>query len=482
MGRMRAGLLGALVATGLLAVAPAAPGAAAPEGGGVDPVAAHWTAGRMRAAIPRDLVLDERGLAFRQGARGVLVPHGHAAGQLSAASAPKAKPTPSAKPGGGDRTPPSIGALDPASGATIGGSHTFEATVTDTSGVQSVSFRITLPSGTTQSFGAVSGANNVWSSTISGFSSGSGWSWQVVARDRAKPANTATSAPTPFTVDTGAGGGGGGGGDVVTNAAWTGGGTVQRAAGRIFFEMPSNSRLTKWVGYVCSGTVAEEPATGRSVIITAAHCVYDDVHKVFARNVLFIPDQDGTTGAGTDRDCSNDPIGCWTPTFGVVDRGWTTRVFPDNIPWDYAFYVVRDTGAHSGSAASSEALATAAGDLPVQLSPAPAAGATTHALGYSYSEDPSFMYCAEPLGTEPSYGDWWLSQCGLSGGSSGGPWLQPVDSGEGPIVSVNSWGYTNQPGMGGPRLHDTSAGCVFSRAQSQPFDAVSTSRGAVADC
>ena len=57
-------------------------------------------------------------------------------------------------------------------------------------------------------------------------------------------------------------------------------------------------------------------------ILTAAHCVYDDVNKAFARNVLFIPDQAGTTGAGTDQDCSNDPVGCWEPSHGVVDVDW----------------------------------------------------------------------------------------------------------------------------------------------------------------
>jgi hypothetical protein len=470
MGRMRAGIVGVLVAAGVLALAPAGPGAAAPRGDRGDAVAAHWTAARQRAAIPRDLVIDQRGLAFRRGARGTLVPHGHGAGQLYA-SAPKAKPAPGAKPGSGDKTPPTIGTRDPAPGATIGSSHTFKATVTDASGVQSVTFRITLPNGTSQSFAAGAGANGVWSTTVSGFTDGAGWSWTVIAKDRAKPGNTATSAATSFIVS--GAGGGGGGGSAVTNAPWTGGGTVQQAAGRIYFEMPSNSRGTIWSGYVCSGTVAEDATSGRSVIITAAHCVYDDVHKVFARNVIFIPDQDGTTGAGTDRDCSNDPIGCWTTSFGVVDVDWTTRTFPANIPWDYAFYVVDDQGSHSGTASPSSALDVAAGDLAVQTAAPPSTGALTHALGYSYSDDPSFMYCAEGLATESSYGDWWLGQCELSGGSSGGPWLQPVSSGEGPIVSVNSWGYTNQPGMAGPRLSGTSASCVFGLAKTQSFASVS---------
>ena len=479
MRRMRAGIVGVLVAAGVLAIGPAGSGAAAPQGDGGPSAAAHWTAARQRAAIPRDLVIDERGLAFRQGAKGTLVPHGHTSKQLYASPAPTAQPTPRAKPGAGDTSKPVVTILDPEAGATIGASHTFSATVTDTgTGVGSVTFTIIYPSGSTQSF-STTRSGSTYSTTLQGFTSGS-WSWRVTAKDRAKPANTTVTDPSPFTVSTGGSGGGGGGGSTVTNSPWTGGGTVQRAAGRIYFEMPANKSLTSWVGYVCSGTVAEDATSGRSVIITAAHCVYDDANKAFARNVIFIPDQDGTTGSGTDRNCSNDPIGCWTTSFGVVDTDWTTRTFPANIPWDYGFYVVSDAGAHSGNTASSNALDVAAGDLSVQTATAPATGVTTHALGYSYSEDPNFMYCAQGLGTESSYGDWWLSQCELSGGSSGGPWLQPVNGGDGPIVSVNSWGYTNQPGMAGPRLSGTTAQCVFDLAKAQAFGSVSN-RG-VAGC
>jgi hypothetical protein len=99
---------------------------------------------------------------------------------------------------------------------------------------------------------------------------------------------------------------------------------------------------------------------------------------------------------------------------------------------------------------------------------APATGSVTHALGYSYDVDPQFMYCADPM-EQLDAADWWLPNCGLSGGSSGGPWSQPfnVSTGNGPIISVNSWGYTNQPGMAGPKLSGTSASCVFSRAKAQ---------------
>lgn len=335
-----------------------------------------------------------------------------------------------------------------------------------------MSFVIEYPNGsTTQNFNPSYQGNNVWSIPLQGFSDGH-WRWWVVAKDNGdKGGNTRVSEALDFSV--------GGSvvppdiGDTVANAAWSYGGDIQTSSGRIYFEMPSNPKWKRWSGYVCSGTVVVDGETGRSVILTAAHCVYDDANKAFARNVLFIPNQDQTTGSGTDTNCKNDPIGCWAPSYGVVDVDWTTSVFPDNIPWDYAFYVVSDQGAHSGNAGTSEALDMATTPLMMSyVAPYVDDGEVgvnsldfTYALGYSYSDDPNFMYCAEDMSTEGN-NNWWLPSCGLSGGASGGAWVQPMNlsTGSGSIISVNSWGYTTSPGMAGPKLSETSAQCVFSVA------------------
>lgn len=461
----------------------------------------YWTKARVASAIPRDLVIDERGLGYLRKADGSLLPYGHnIPAQLRAT-----KPTPLGKPsgagGGGsstDTTAPDISNMIPSEAATIGASQTFSATVTDDlSGVKSVTFIITYPDGvTTQSFNPNYVGSDSWQINLQGFTNGN-WSWQVVAKDNAKKGgNTRTSPSVNFTVDTsgssggsssgGSTGGSGSGSYIVTNSGWTAGGDVQTAAGRLYFEMPRNAKRSSWTGYVCSATVVTEDVTGRSLIMTASHCVYDDSNKAFARNVLFIPDQADTTGSGTDLNCGNDPLGCWVPSFGVVDVNWTTRTFPDNVAWDYAYYVVKDSGAHKGTAASSDSLDAAAGSLPVSFLPPnhddgdPSATSIdfTDALGYSYSDDPNFMYCAEDMTTSGAV-NWWLPSCGLSGGASGGPWVQPMDTGtgSGPIISVNSWGYTNQPGMAGPMLSGTSASCIFTEAQGISFASVSTTDG-----
>jgi len=268
-------------------------------------------------------------------------------------------------------------------------------------------------------------------------------------------------------------GGGGGGGDTVTFSQWTFGGQVDQSAGRILFQLADG-----W--YVCSGTVVTDGATGRSIVLTAAHCVYDDVAKEFARTAVFIPKQDDGGTDRTDFTCGNDVYGCWILDHGVVDEDWTTRTFPDNIPWDYGYYVVSDSGSHSTSdfaTVDNLALDVTAGSMTLSFQ-TPVVGSVGHALGYSYDVDPQFMYCKESLGTEGS-SNYWLSRCDMSGGSSGGPWVQPMDeaTGNGPVFSVNSWGYTFQSGMAGPKLHGTSASTLFSFAQSS--DLSTSDRGFV---
>ena len=166
----------------------AAPAAGASKGASAEHarVAAYWTPERRAAAIPRDLVIDERGLGYLRKPDGSLQPYGH-----SVAAAAKDGQQPAAKPIG-DKTPPSIDLVSPAAGATIGASATFSAQVTDASGVRSVSIRVGPSGGQQQSFNATAGANNVWSVNVSGFTNGL-WTWSVVAKDKA---NNTTTSPT----------------------------------------------------------------------------------------------------------------------------------------------------------------------------------------------------------------------------------------------------------------------------------------------
>ena len=444
----------------------------------------HWTAERIEAAEPRDMLIDHRGKAYIRGKKGKLKPHGHS-------DAPELTSNTRRIQGNiriddrqtQDNQAPTVTARSPGDNAVIGSSQTFSANVTDVDGVREVTFEITF-GGQVYTFAGTNTSGNTWSTTVEGFTSGQG-SWRVIARDRVKRkgGNVGATPSWGFTVDAGTppppppGGGG-----IVQNARWANGGAIQTAAGRLLYEMPNGNG---WSGYVCSGTAATDGTNGRSIIITAAHCVYDDADGAFARNVIFIPNQDGTSGSGTDRDCSNDPVGCWATAFGVVERNWTTSVFPDNIPWDYAYYVVDDAGSHSGSGTGG-ALDAAVGSFEVSFAapsvddgqPGEFSQDWTHALGYSYSDDPFFMYSAEDMTTEGS-DNWWIPSSQLSGGSSGGPWIQPMDEsgGTGPLMSVNSWGYTTADGMAGPILNGTTAECLFEASKSASLSLANNADG-----
>ncbi|MDH5327966.1 MAG: hypothetical protein OEZ68_11870 [Gammaproteobacteria bacterium] len=438
----------------------------------------HWTATRRSQAVPRDLFIDNRGLGYLRGSSNMLHPYAHQQMQLQSS-----EPVTSAKPTGGtrDSTAPSISNMDPVQNQTVGSNYILSANITDSSGIASVSFVIVYPDGiSTQTLSAAHAGNDRWETFVDGFSDGN-WSWYVVATDASRKLNTATSATVNFSVDVA----NGTGSYIVTNGAWNEGGAVQMASGRLYFEMPSEATRTgPWTAYVCSGSVVQDPVSGRSIVITAAHCVYDDNNKAFARKVLFIPNQTETTGTKSDRNCENDPMGCWVPSFGVVDAQWSSQVFPNNKAWDVAYYVFSDTGAHVGSQTVSEALDNAAGALPLSFLPPyvddgdPSATSVdyTHALGYTYANDPNFMYCAQDMTTQGSV-NWWLNDCLLAAGSSGGPWIQPMENGIGPVISLVSWRYTSSAGVAGPILSSGSAACMFGESTSLDFSVVPTTDG-----
>jgi hypothetical protein len=52
-----------------------------------------------------------------------------------------------------------------------------------------------------------------------------------------------------------------------------------------------------------------------------------------------------------------------------------------------------------------------------------------------------------------------------------------VNGGDGTIVSVNSYGYGTQPGMGGPKLNGTSASCLFAAAKTAALSSSGTTSG-----
>src|SRR3954464_2731220 len=76
--------------------------------------------------------------------------------------------------------------------------------------------------------------------------------------------------------------GGGGSGTNVLGASWTGGGAVLKLSGKVLFTMDSGD-------YICSGTLINDSANDRSIVITAGHCSYDAADGGFAPKLTFSP-------------------------------------------------------------------------------------------------------------------------------------------------------------------------------------------------
>lgn len=262
---------------------------------------------------------------------------------------------------------------------------------------------------------------------------------------------------------------------VVSDKNWPHGGNIQLATGKILFEFRGQG------DFVCSGTVIMDGSNGsspneqngRSIIQTAAHCVYNDVLKEFATKAIFIPDQVSTKGVSSNSDCNDDKLGCWKLSFGVVSEGWADAEFPENVGYDYAYYVVHDDPdtTHTGGY-----LRGLTGILDhdvdaVKIDFDYRVKDFTFALGYSSEHDPNYRYCSMDQSTIYGvswYENLWLDQCGLGAGASGGPWIADMDeNGVGTLFSINSWGFDDKIGMAGPslRTQDGSfAECLYRKA------------------
>lgn len=250
----------------------------------------------------------------------------------------------------------------------------------------------------------------------------------------------------------GGGGGGGGGGSTVTGASWNGGGAVADTTGKVLFALGSSY-------YVCSGSVATESVSGRSVVVSAGHCVYDETNGQFATNWMFIPDYDSAPAPLDTQGnfCAQTEWGCWTASSLVVHEGYATAGgFNDQaVQYDWGFAVMGN-GGHANTQ-----LDTTVGSQAISFSSV-ATGTTVSAFGYPAAQKykgNDLVYCQGPVGTDPNTSNLTYSvACDMTGGSSGGPWFAPFDNGTGTgtQMSVNSYGYSGVKSMFGPMFNSNT--------------------------
>ena len=241
-----------------------------------------------------------------------------------------------------------------------------------------------------------------------------------------------------------------------TGSSWDGGGVVKEATGKVYFEMGSSA-------YVCSGAVATDTRSGYSLVLTAAHCAYDETKRQFATNWLFIPDFDQSPTFT----CSQTQYGCWTASALVVHEGYATAggFNTQATLHDFAFAVVGPGGKSGGQ------LDATVGSFTVTVPGFTAPGQTAYAFGYPAAQrykGNDLVYCSGQIFEDP-YNDGltWGLPCKMTGGSSGGPWFSSFNTstGSGALSSVNSYGYSGVSAMHGPKFNSDTTD-VYNAADS----------------
>lgn len=282
----------------------------------------------------------------------------------------------------------------------------------------------------------------------------------AIPRDFVLTARGLEPAARPDNAGKGKPGGGGGGGGTVTGAAWNKGGQVKESVGKVFFRMGGTL-------YTCSGSVTADGRSTHSLVLTAAHCAWDERDGSFATDWMFIPDYE----SAPTRTCADTKYGCWTAQALVVHQGYADQdTFNEAATrHDFAFAVV-GSGGKSGVAPQ---LDVAVDAFPITFSSF-LAGTRMYAFGYPAAgkyKGNKLIYCAGPISfdawnDDATYG----LECDMTGGSSGGPWFSDFEesTGIGTQSSLNSYGYAGVKSMFGPK---------FNSATKAVFDAADAATG-----
>ncbi|MEU8198897.1 peptidase [Microbispora amethystogenes] len=227
----------------------------------------------------------------------------------------------------------------------------------------------------------------------------------------------------------------------TSGSSWTAGGTIARTTGRVFFTVTAGSDAGRNAS--CTGTAVT--SANKSVVITAGHCV--KVNGAFHANWVFVP--------GYDQ--GNRPDGTWPATTLLTTSQWNSG---ENMNYDVAAAVVAPQGGKS--------LTDVVGGQGVAFNQP--RGRQTYAFGYPAGapyDGSRLVYCSgRTFDDYLSSEDQGLS-CGMTGGSSGGPWLLNFSqsTGGGMVNSVNSFKYNFAPSwMFGPYF-GPEAEAVYNTAQ-----------------
>jgi V8-like Glu-specific endopeptidase len=207
-----------------------------------------------------------------------------------------------------------------------------------------------------------------------------------------------------------------------------------RVHGKVFFTRPGAGN------FVCSGTAVE--AANLSTVITAGHCVH--YLGVWSTSFAFVPGyRNGIR-----------PYGTWAATAEAAPSQWVSSEY---FEYDVGAVVVAEN-------TSGQSLQEVVGARDILFNQ-PVSGAV-RSRGYpaqSPFDGSKLRYCDSALGyRDPISGGGGAPQtmgigCDMNGGSSGGGWVIG-DSGNGAVISVNSYTRSSTPEvMYGPYFGSTAA-------------------------
>ncbi|MCS0605732.1 hypothetical protein NX794_31690 [Streptomyces sp. LP11] len=234
-------------------------------------------------------------------------------------------------------------------------------------------------------------------------------------------------------------------------------------SGKVFFDSPEGTM-------VCSATVVTDPAhPGKSNMIwTAGHCVHAGKGGGWYRNIAFVPSYNnaGMSAAQLKSASRSEvaPYGVWWADEAQTSQQWIDQGGEsggDGASYDFA--VIHVTPEQGGDGKSLEE--TVGGALPVNFdAPAVPKVNSITASGYPAAApyDGRLLYRCQDrpgrLSLQASAPTMYRIGCTMTGGASGGGWVETGADGKPALVSNTSIGPVKSGWLAGPRLGDVAKG------------------------
>ncbi|WP_318200906.1 hypothetical protein [Streptomyces sp. SCL15-4] len=232
-------------------------------------------------------------------------------------------------------------------------------------------------------------------------------------------------------------------------------------SGKLLFDSPEGTM-------VCSATVVQDPAhPGKSNLVwTAGHCVHAGKKGGWYRNLAFVPSYNNqalsATGLQNASRSQVAPYGVWWADAAKTSQQWISeggKTGGAGAAYDFAvIHVTPEQG--SGGKSLEE---TVGGALPVDFdAPAVAKVSSVTASGYPAAApyDGGLLYrCQDKpgrLSLEQSDPTMYRIGCTMTGGASGGGWVETGADGKPALVSNTSIGPVNAGWLAGPRLGEVA--------------------------